>query len=78
MKDGGPAFPYIEVEKDFGGEPLSKKQISGMTLLDYFAAKAMQALILKDSEGLSKKTIAHGAYLNADEMLREREKRGEQ
>lgn len=36
IKDGGPAFPVI-------GAPGAPEDCPGMTLLDYFAAKAMQA-----------------------------------
>ena len=48
---------------------------SGMTLLDYFAAKAMQAL-LSDSDwrqDMDFKDTALAAYKTADAMLKERE-----
>ena len=46
---------------------------SGMTLRDYFAAKAMQAL-LNDSPILNYDNIAEMAYKQANSMLEEREK----
>lgn len=58
-----PAFPTLE-EHRFNQEQL------GMTLRDYFAAKAMQALI--DNDTLFS-DIAIQAYQLADAMLKERE-----
>ena len=55
---GGPAFPYLETG-DCG-------QREGMTLRDYFAAKAMQGLIGKYSH---QNDIARNAYAIADAML---------
>lgn len=43
----------------------------GMTLRDYFAAKAMQALIINDEER-SRERVANLAYRIADVMLLER------
>jgi hypothetical protein len=43
----------------------------GMTLRDYFAAAAMQALI---TAGRGLKDAAEVAYLHADQMLKERAK----
>jgi hypothetical protein len=45
----------------------------GMTLRDYFAAKAMQSLILQKVE-VADGYIAQGAYQIADAMLQERSK----
>lgn len=66
MNTGGPAFPTAT---------LAQKTEGGMTLRDYFAAKAMQGMmadgqVLKlvgDSE------LAKAAYAIADEMLKARE-----
>jgi hypothetical protein len=44
---------------------------TGMTLRDYFAAAAMQALI---TAGRGLKDAAEVAYLHADQMLKERAK----
>lgn len=63
IKDGGPAFP-----KNYGVPN------EGMTLRDYFAAKAMQGLLSADNElKLEDYEIANYAYQQADEMLAERE-----
>ena len=62
MKDtGGPAFPTMEDD--------------GMTLRDYFAAKAMQAMIIKPPpEAKTGAEIVSLAYVAADLMLAERSK----
>ena len=58
---GGPAFPTAT---------LAQKTEGGMTLRDYFAAKAMQGLTQKYShEG----DISRNAYKIADAMLKARE-----
>lgn len=82
IKDGGPAFPggvnqvYTNIEP---GEPTQ----SGMTLRDYFAAKAMQALAtaniaeIADANGVEGEPVvdymARAAYHVADAMLAARE-----
>jgi hypothetical protein len=45
----------------------------GMTLRDYFAAKAMQGLLANDSDPLFER-VAEWAYDIADEMMKERNK----
>lgn len=60
---GGPAFPL----------PLGSETVegcAGMTLRDYFAAKAMQAIV---DVGHSPELFANHAYKIADAMLRARE-----
>ena len=61
-KTGGPAFPTIGTD------------IDGMTLRDYFAAKAMQGLLNRDMElgDLDSQVLADHAYEIADEMLEAR------
>lgn len=64
-KDGGCAFPCP-------GNSWSK----GMTLRDYFAAKAMQSQIIADEgifSGAQATEVAVTAYAMADEMLKARE-----
>lgn len=61
-KTGGPAFPSQR-------EHTAKE---GMSLRDYFAAKAMQGLMV-DVERPRGDYIAEMAYEVADAMLRERE-----
>ena len=63
---GGPAFPGVDYVSQHG-----KKNPEGMTLRDYFAAKAMQALIEKYDE--SPVEISLEAYEFADAMLKQRE-----
>lgn len=46
----------------------------GMSLRDYFAAKAMAALIEDGGYGSRNNDLAKGAYSVADAMLRAREK----
>lgn len=68
-EDGGPAFPC----------PDEFKPEAGMTLRDYFAAKAMQALMnpdftaqrMFDTYGTS--AISYAAYEAADRMLKARQ-----
>jgi hypothetical protein len=64
-KDGGPAFPY---QHDHGNHPY--EQAFGMTLRDYFAAAALQAV----GHGDSDEKVARYCYQLADAMLAERAK----
>ena len=57
-----PAFPLKE--------PLSSDQ-TGMTLRDYFAAKAMHALI-ETAPNVDLETIAENSYMMADVMMKAR------
>lgn len=63
---GGPAFPLNIPEKWF----------EGMTLRDYFAAKAMDVALnqTKDYYGLQMDDMAKWCFQMADAMLKEREK----
>ena len=63
MNTGGPAFPQFVLSN--GGAYVE----GGMTLRDYFAAKAMQALVQKDYFDFT----AKNAYAMADAMLKARE-----
>ena len=60
--DGGPAFPIGSTPEEWG---------NGMTLRDYFAAKAMQNYIGDDC---TPDAIAKAAYEMADAMLKARQK----
>lgn len=64
-QDGGPAFPR---DHQHDGH-------NGMTLRDYFAAKAMQGAFTNpiESSEIGKDYIAMHAYKMADAMLRARE-----
>lgn len=69
MNNGGPAFPESFQDKD----PRNQGWIGGgMTLRDYFAAKAMQQLMpsVQIEDG---KTISKIAYQVADAMIKARE-----
>jgi len=66
MKDT-PAFPHTI-------EHLHAPQTTGMTLRDYFAAKAMQGLMNEQTYGASSWHLdAKAAYEIADAMLKARE-----
>jgi hypothetical protein len=67
-KTGGPAFPAFEHHPNYG----QMLAVGGMTLRDYFAAKAMQACIAKGAP-LIFIDIACKAYEMADAMLCARE-----
>ena len=60
---GGPAFPR---PGDFNPQ-------LGMTLRDYFAAKAMQGLVVDGVGSLMDEELADWAYRLADAMLKLRE-----
>jgi hypothetical protein len=79
INDGGAAFPVIPPVDETGrtavGYPYPE---GGMTLRDYFAAKAMQALIAagadKDMRGYPgwREELGQEAYLFAKAMLKAR------
>ena len=67
---GGPAFPYEE--RNGEGNPV--RDYFGMTLRDYFAAKAMQSMNgRQDYLDAPASAIALDAYALADAMLKARE-----
>lgn len=82
--DGSPAFPGQWYDfQPLTGEQVVREQWSGMTLRDYFAAKAMQSMLLDTKQfagcGLGEAPlaavpdiIAGWSYLMADAMLRAR------
>ena len=81
MNTGGPAFPVLHQNEITGYIP---PETSGMTLRDYFAAKAMQAIlpqyqnIFDDETGSEDdpsfpELLAVDAYIMADAMLKARE-----
>lgn len=66
--DGGPAFPENQIGPD--GKVTVE---SGMSLRDYFAAKALQALIVDPERAdQSREECARLSYLMADAMLKAR------
>ncbi|WP_443700139.1 hypothetical protein [Pseudomonas sp.] len=68
--NGGPAFPVPNLQDD--------EDFNGMTMRDYFAAKAMQGImagILGDGgDWPNREIIVANAYATADSMLAERAK----
>ena len=64
---GGPAFPNVTIKTENGVDVWGE---SGMTLRDYFAAKAMQSLLTYEFSDLQ--NDAEVAYLMADAMLKAR------
>jgi len=67
MNTGGPAFPIRSSES---------RLYTGMTLRDYFAAKAMVGILANDSNPGPEQVphIVASAYILADAMLSQREK----
>ena len=72
IKNGGLAFPLMGMDYR-NGQQFQVVHQGGMTLRDYFAAKAMQAHIAIDLN-LNPEEIARWAYRYADAMLVERER----
>lgn len=81
---GGQAFPLVrQTHNDETNEVISATQTEpGMTLRDYFAAKAMVAMMTNEdelnrircsySENKQRIAIAHHAYAIADAMIEAR------
>jgi hypothetical protein len=80
VKNAMQAFPFIEPQQDDN----IKAYHPGLSLRDYFAAKAMQALLpiwrsdleddlnIIDNEGGTPTSISEEAYAMADSMLKAR------
>lgn len=81
VNNGGPAFPREDYQANGYDKGFEKLGQEGMSLRDYFAAKAMQAFITGAmSDGTPHRTMdgddkvaAKAAYIIADAMLKERE-----
>jgi len=82
---GGPAFQFEyhnqtgSYQDGFFGTgklaPGASQQFAGMSLRDYFAAKAMQGLLAcPDTKSGNPALYASNAYAYADAMLKERNK----
>lgn len=81
MSDGGPAFPNTQTFDT--GDDAFEQTFPGMTLRDYFAAKAMQAIVGeyyadgdRSADNQRVPTVlgaAESAYEFADAMLKARE-----
>lgn len=78
---GGPAFPEIRIVSGDNYNPPTKLYYGGMTLRDYFAAKAMQGLLSnpKLADEIMKRNksgdnwIEKSAWGWADEVLKARD-----
>ena len=77
---GGPAFPFVhEIESDRHGMRAVYVE-AGMTLRDYFAAKALQGLLANPNQDYAPMaqsaldSVVHDAYRVADVMLQVRGK----
>ena len=72
--DGGPAFP----REGFMGPHSWVQSQSGMTLRDYFAAKAMQGHLsnptVTEHPAYDREGLVRESYAIADAMLKEKEK----
>ena len=73
IKNGGPAFPSGEQYRNGAGDLCGKSSLyEGMTLRDYFAAKAMQGLLANSETNRSwgVNENAKYAYEQANAMLK--------
>lgn len=69
--NGGPAFPNPALANECFQPQFD---MSGLTMRDYFAAKAMQSLInIGDATRICEDAYSKWAYKYADAMLRARE-----
>lgn len=70
---GGPAFPRPAVFTEVHG--LASVEQDGMTMRDYFAAKAMQGMLANQHpyQASDEHMFARDAYVLADAMLKARE-----
>ncbi len=76
IKTGGPAFPEVRIRSGDNYNPPTRLYYGGMTLRDYFAAKAMQGSLANFKGECSISEFADGCYAMADAMLAAREKGG--
>ena len=72
---GGAAFPNVSLYHEKDGTFTTQADNHGMTLRDYFAAKAMQGMLASPYNAASDQFMtARDAYKIADAMLLERVK----
>lgn len=64
QNDGGPVFPVTEEQEQQGWD--------GISLRDYFAAKALQAIIIAHEDSTAMSADSAEAYAYADAMLKAR------
>ena len=80
IKTGGPAFPFGVRQENIDTYGCNKPYVTeenepGMTLRDYFAAKAMQSLLARSTFGIEDDPcdVSSTAYDYADAMIKARE-----
>lgn len=71
IKTGGQAFPSAAIGENF------RVNKSGMTLRDYFAAKALQGWLSSEDDTMDKYELARWCYEMADMMLFVRDEQNE-
>lgn len=72
MSDGGPAFPHAEYTEDIPNGTRVHQAHPGMSLRDYFAAKALQGLLANpraDQDWIGAGHHIQSAFTIADQML---------
>jgi len=67
MQDGGPAFPHSYITPS---GPTAYDDHAGMSLRDYFAARAMQGLVWELAAAISKDQDVSRAMLAIDNTAR--------
>lgn len=67
--DGGPAFPPAMVIASGCHNTIDASAGPGLTIRDYFAAKAMQSMLVHNTYGYNPLHLARVAYAQADAML---------
>lgn len=74
INTGGPAFPVSTADSSAGHQDGPNTwQFPGMLLRDYFAAKAMQGLLIHAHKDFVMEEFAEMAYEMADAMLKARD-----
>ena len=71
--DGGPAFPFPTMEQGSTCTAGAWAASPGMTLRDYFAAKALTGMSRLIEQGVQPEQAARDAFAYADAMLKARE-----
>lgn len=70
IKDGGPAFPCDPfIASKPGNETVAKRLAEGMSLRDYFAAKAMQGMLADRETILAFANNAHREMVGPNDLM---------
>ncbi|HEC5301787.1 TPA: hypothetical protein QCG78_004359 [Enterobacter asburiae] len=72
VNNGGPAFPREDYQANGYDKGFEKLGQEGMSLRDYFAAKAMQGELASGDASNHVENIASRSYAIADAMLKAR------